>query len=748
MNYLLNIENVKTLNDAWIIFDERVNNNDQTITNDEITCILQKSTLYLEEAFNRNPENITKRIINLVTDIDDHMNSSLKKLDTKSYFSFLWGNKTDKNVETLKGLHNDINQLINDIQNEKKILTLYHSTTNPKSLHTLGNNYLKLYQQKELKAEFYSHWGIKFIEKAASLYEKQGDIIKANELRLSISDLEILGHDNPMNQMNFLVNEHPIVVDHAILGHLEYGVPFHRMDGHKIKGENIRVRNIKIDGVDKVMVNFKVSYFESDNIRNTLLNLIDKNLQAMLISKKICNEVTVEGGVFTYYKKEGDSFVTGDNNAWKMGKCIIVNLHGLGKIEIGCDPAYGSMYNKVNITMEKDASEKDLQKILSVMGLTSALCRATPDDYNRLKMNSLIHFLYPREAAKYDRELWYHELPLDQVLDRLEKETNLKGMKKDLLNTIPLVQTHTLATGETRFKMSNLSPVIEEMGGRGFISGISGSDMLSAAKCTACVLKSGFISSQGRFDHGLLLGGASSEDDHKRNSADSIYARAITQSAIETHKDITHIPFHGAIQIILKNEAVELMPYFHENDCYGCRNPKDEQYGIDYLNRPNVYEHYENNSSKWNVLNEVMFKNNLDPSYIAGIIYQDPRRELSSMIMERNPAFFPENLISAEEKMEYITGNPELVENELAKYPEYFISSSGAATFYGNSIAEHWVLNPKETIKSELEKVGIHGMFNFENLDDFIQEKNTLDEDVFKHCHNQPITKKTVSNQK
>lgn len=766
----------------WETLTSRVEGDPSTV--EELDNIIQKTKLLIEETYNRNPENISEYKVVEITKIDAQIDKIINIM--KPHLATTSNTDITKNIKNLNNLHSDISKLHHAFKTEEMIRDSYYELENPDELVKKGEEYRKIYEESSVKAEFYSHWSIKFIEKAAALYLLEDDINKAIALRLQLANLEVVSPSSPIAHLERSLRNNSMNIEHPIIGNLDYGVSFNRMDGQKIKGQNIRVRNVKFGDEEKKLVTFKLAYFEAQNMQEFLKKLNNKDVKKMILDEGICTDVNVEEKNFFYYKFEGDHFVINDESKrMEMGSCISVTLEGLGTIEIGSNPEYGSMFNKVNITLEREGSYKDLQKIVSIMGLTNALCRSTPSDLERMKYNYLIHFFYPRLAAELDKSHYYHEIPIDQLLDKLEKINS--GIKNRLENYIPQVEVETMSTGETRFKLSGLSTEIEKLGGRGFITGVSGPTISSQAECAACIMKSGFLSSQSRFDHGLLLGGASSQDDHKNNSADSVYARAITQNAIEGHEQISLIPLTGGsynIQFVLKMQAVNLMPYFHKADSFGCRNPINEKYGDAYFNRPDVYEHFKDNNEEWNCQNEVMFKTSLDPAYIAGVIYQDPRRELSKIISARNVDFFPEECETAEDKMEFIAKNPNRVRDELKTYPGYldpalllceritekeptflaqqtseedkikfiekrfslaktilkqhgedFPFDDSKPMYKGSVIAEHWVVNPKEKLKEELSKVGIKNMFQNVQLDDFIKEKYVLDADTFKDCH-------------
>lgn len=628
--------------------------------------------------------------------------------------------------------------LLDYAANQTPNLQKNYAGNDPTELERNGRILLELYGSSEGNVDYYLQWGVKFLEKAADMYTKSNDI-KALELRLELSESDIIGSNNTLSQMNTLL-ETPIKIKHLILGEINDGICFNPIDGQKIKGENLKVKHISVDGNEQKSISFKTSYWAADNVRTALLQLQRPECAEMLISRNFCSNVTVESGSHYYYPQENGSFTTTStantttsiSRPW--GAAINVTLEGLAAIQIGADKTYGSLYNKVNITMDPRATPQDLQKVLSIMGLTSAVTNATDEDQKRLKINTLIHFFYPRLVADLERTREYHETPIDDLLEELDQLQ--PGLKQKVLEHLDQLEIHSLSSGESRFKLQGLDLEIEKLGGRGFISGIGGSSFSNAATNLACIMQTGFLASQVRFENGLLLGGDSARDDHKRNGADSIYARAVTQNCIDQNFNIAKVDLSGWINVTLHNRAVNLMPYFHTRDYYGCRNPDDEDYGWCYRSRPNMEEHYKANQSNWVLNNEVMFKSRLDPEYITGITYRDPRRVLVQQISDKNATFFPSELITSEEKMEYITAHAQLVSEELASYEGYLILK-GAPTYEGRSIAEHWVVNPRQTIKNELARVGIIDEINGKEIDDFIQEKEILDADMFKSCHSQ-----------
>ena len=598
----------------------------------------------------------------------------------------------------------------------------FYEIRSPNLLKSFGEKLYHRCQQSDERASLYAHWAVKFLEKCAKcLYDQGTDDEGVIQIRLQIATMNLIQKDHALLQIDERL-KHPVEIQTA-KGKINYGTVFREMDSHQLKGGCMQVRDVKIDGEEKRIVFFKTAYWAADRIRESLNLFQDQNLAQLLIDQGICKSVKVEELPYRYlyYSQEENNFDSTDNRQIYAGKVLTLQLEGLGTIQIGMEKSWGSMINQVQVTLNQGASATDLQKALAVMGLGDLMTPTTEKSLERLKVNTLIHFFYPHLAAKEDKSSDYHEKPIEDLLQELESQE--PGITATIKKHLPLLESYEVVPGgETRFRLKNLAKMAGELGGRGFVTDM-GADLKRASKHLASILQSGFFSTQQRLAGGHIIEGLSCQRDLETNGADAVYCRLITENAQDKA-----IPqgggSRGAIQVFMALEAIEQMPYFHSTDNYGCRNPDDPDYGQYYLQRPGFKEFVESNQNKWINTNEVMFKNHLDPQYIALITYQDPRKTILKELENQLPDDMKK--LTEKEQLNYLSTHLQEVTDLLKGHSE-FDEQSGK--FLGRSLAKHWLLDPLQTIQQALNSQNI-------DMNDLkIIEENEISSEICQSCY-------------
>jgi hypothetical protein len=630
----------------------------------------------------------------------------------------------------------EIEELLVNMANKKESLV-------QEQLYKFDAHLLKLcgerlyHALKTNKTSFYANWTCKFLERAAKLYQRKGDSQKAIELRLFIAQVELIYPENPLSCLDAKL-QNPIRIPHP-KEDINYGAAFSSMGSQELKGGHFRVRDIILDNQGKRVATFNLTRCAAEEVRMNLRLLKQPDL-AKLIENGLNTTLEIdEDKNFCYYTAINGKYDSTHPGKIETSPVLTVHLKGLAKIQIGTDVYWGSMIDKVHCTFEAGASPADLQKVFSIMGLANMMAPSTDADIERLKVNFLIHFFYPKIAAKKDNQSNYFETPIPQLLKELEKEPEGAGLPHKIYKYLNKLEFYEI-DGERRLRLKDLSDKAERLGARGLYTGIFGKSIANGAEIFASIMQSGFIPTEQRLELGWTdSAGASMMPDLQSGGAIAGFYRIITQSAI--NKPLP--PFNGGnlngfMQILFKTKVLKLMPYFHSKDSYGSRNPHTTNSNIPrnaYTTRPNLREFLKDNEKFWEQSNEVMLKGRLSPEkYIAGIMYQDPRKILVANIEEKfssgellNHRNFFSGCTTLKEKIQFVSDNPNDVLTVLKCLPHFDHYKN---TYRGYDVLEHWTVDPELAIRAALEKDGVP--YN----DLLIQESNTFSNQIFLKCNN------------
>jgi hypothetical protein len=623
----------------------------------------------------------------------------------------------------------------NIIKKKENLLQEQLYKFDPFLLELCGKRLLEL---KKRNTAFYINWTCKFLERAAALYQKKGNFQKAIELRLVLAEAKLIYPENPLSTLDTKL-QHPVIISHP-KGDINYGTVFNWMGSQELKGGHFRVRDITLDNQQKKVATFNLTYCAADEVRENLRLLKQADL-AKLIESKLGTTIEVqEDKNFCYYTAINGEYDSTRPDKVEGSPVLTVDLKGLAKIQIGKDLLWGSMIDNVHITLEPGASPEDLQKVFSIMGLANIAIPSTDADIERLKVNFLIHFFYPKIAVIRDRKSEYFETPIPQLLEELEKQPEGTGLTQKIYKHLDKLKFYEI-DGEQRLRLNNLSEQAERLGARGLYSGIYGKSIAKAAEAFASVMQSGFIPTEKRLELGWTnTAGASMIPDLKSGGAIAGFYRLITESALRQQPPTCdNQNLSGCMQILFKTKMLKLMPYFHSQDSYGNRNPFTDNVAIPvqaYENRPNLKEFVKANEKSWGKTNEVMLKGHLSAQkYVAGIVYQDPRKvlvadiedKLSSGELSDTYKDFFSSCTNLEEKIQFTSDNRDKVLELLKSLPTFDQSKN---TYKDYDVFDHWTLNPKLAIVDALKKGGVA----YEGL--VIQESDTFNNEIFANCHN------------
>ena len=170
--------------------------------------------------------------------------------------------------------------------------------------------------------------------------------------------------------------------------------------------------------------------------------------------------------------------------------------------------------------------------------------------------------------------------------------------------------------GQYIWAIQGLANEVKAAGGLGLMHGVFGSDFNEATGRLINMLKSGILSTQDRFQAGIIAHGTSCEDDLKSGGAESVFARLITE---KMSKDPESYGLNGKMQILCDLDLVERVGFVYSSDQYGTKE------AMTYSARPSILQLTEKcqKAPDYSKSNEVCIRNRIPPERFKGVLVKD-----------------------------------------------------------------------------------------------------------------------------
>jgi hypothetical protein len=571
---------------------------------------------------------------------------------------------------------------------------------------------------------FYRYWTIRLFEKAINLYGQRQDFEKIAALRLKMCNLNLKVEQLPLARVLSDIDRPKMVPNHLCGGEMNLGIGSSDVDGDIVKRGSVQARKVTLDQEEKIVLNITMTAHGVRGAQANMRLLARPEIQEKF--KAIVPSIEVRREPFIYpVLRDGKLSSVVQDGAVPMGTALVVHFPGIGKVEIG-DDVFATLNESVRITLEPNVTMNQLKDILILTGLGALVSESTHVSEEKLKAHTILHALYPRIAARMESPRHY-SMSMEDFLKAVEIEGDKEGVGRgvrvveEIRANLDKLSKIEIAPGRYTYRMSELDKEVYLEGGLGFVSGVGDKQSVeNTSTIMAALIQGGMLSSQMRYGLGILKGGDSVPQDHQSKAADSVFTRLITRNALGF--SIAKTPLRGNYQILWNLSIANRLPYCHRRDSYGCRNMKLPRFGQDYEDRPSLLEHVRENQKAWLPDNEVMFKNYLGPENIAGISYQDPRKELLQELLARNPNFFPENVNTEARRLDYISSNKGEAINVMGE------------KWQGFSIDTHWCVDPKQSLVDKLYALNIREI-NGVAVEDFIVERNEYSLAMMSCCY-------------
>lgn len=484
-------------------------------------------------------------------------------------------------------------------------------------------------------------------ERIASSYVVS-NFAKALEVRIQVA--QKIQPSGPLANLQVaLQNEHP-----------KLGVKLYPVDTSLFKNHSLGVQTRKFtDGTTQLHLNAKLSHPIRQKLQDSIeaIKAHPKSLFDAL-PNGFCNSVNVSTETIAYEgrtdkmgKWDGDFSHDIKAHGFKVfaqypitSLCAsqVIKFEGVGKVTIATSDFHAE-HNRISIDLDpsisvENAPEK-LNIIFAALGLGTVSSSFRTEDNERIKVMQLFRAFYPKEAYDFERESISFEESVESLKTRIaNKVPDMKAKFKDYLVDHPeKMYQQEVYPGQPVWCVKGLSDDVRKAGGIGLMTGVTANNFDDAIKRLMSMLKGGALSSQDRFELGIMAKGDSSGADLQSGGGDSVFVRMITEGMPKNFNDY---PLNGKMQILYDLDLVERVGYVYSEDKFGTKDPSD------YRERPTVTKLVENIEIKPNEYmgNEICIHHRIGSEFIKGIrVNNDSEKAILIEALKKEPNLVTQN---------------------------------------------------------------------------------------------------------
>lgn len=252
-----------------------------------------------------------------------------------------------------------------------------------------------------------------------------------------------------------------------------------------------------------------------------------------------------------------------------------------GKLIIGAAPLYKTIYETVQLEVpanQKDGDElKQMQQILTVLGLGPVMGKQLKQDDERLMLGAMLkaHFPQAWDAIQLDKN--YHDYSPAQLRQKMIKlEPGMKEKFEMYENNPHLVGKRQIFPGKELYALGDISQGMEKAGILGFFTG-------TGVKGAVAFLNSGILSSDLK-KRAMInsAAGGSEEEDMITGGSSSVFLRSFNDKLTNVPISSKKFDFSNDYQVIYKTESINVGGVCYHGDQFGIRNPHYDKNGKKY----------------------------------------------------------------------------------------------------------------------------------------------------------------------
>lgn len=463
-------------------------------------------------------------------------------------------------------------------------------------------------------------------EKLAQSYIKKSEFTKAYQLRLRTARL--IAPTDPFTNLHLALAQ----ADPKLGLHLQ------PLDTYLFKNQSIVVHQREYeDKTKRLQIYAKLSHPARAQIQSSLDRI--KTLPNELLKAlpaDFCKDITVtevplvyQGRISLNKNKWDGPFSTDLKKGFdiQFAQECVIDFKGVGKIKIGNSPNVRTAYNQLSIELDPSipnhqASEK-LIILFAALGLGAVASTSRPEDIERFKVMQLLRGYYPKEAYFFEREAKSFEESVVGLKACIEaKIPDMKAkFQKYLVDHPELMYQQEVYPGQFVWSIKGLANEVRKAGAIGLMQGVGHeyNSIEKNVKQVVSMLKAGALSTQDRFQAGIMAQGASTVKDIVSGGAESVFLRMVTKSM---PKEIKMYALKGGMQILYDLDLIERVGYVYPDDCYGEKHPTKYQFRPNAVQLALKLEQTVFSASKY-VDNEVCVRNRIPPQFIKAIRVND-----------------------------------------------------------------------------------------------------------------------------
>jgi len=340
-------------------------------------------------------------------------------------------------------------------------------------------------------------------------------------------------------------------------------------------------------------------------------------------------------------------------NVREIGTASRIKLSENMELEVGNDPEFWTAYHNVRIFCTQRTSLQEIYQTFALIGLPTALMVSGIDDQKKECLARILHFRFPKKST-----LGSSADPCEIYNNLSQKER--RGVDRDLASMrLSLVGPHHL-----EYVLPSISKEVEELGGECIGVHICSGGTYPTAVVLANIIRTGFLSTQERFQRGIISHGCVPIHNCRTGSANQVFTRLFTENQFTSKYEIARCPRQGKILIMLDLQVMERLPYFYLSDLGGVRNPyfrvkenvaeklrpAQHRLGAEHIaERPSLEEFVSKQVFRPYPHNEIMFDKTLGPQYIRKIVLRTERDKRTVLKVLRSRGILEINGVSLEE---------------------------------------------------------------------------------------------------
>ncbi|MDP1880604.1 MAG: hypothetical protein Q8K60_06665 [Parachlamydiaceae bacterium] len=400
-----------------------------------------------------------------------------------------------------------------------------------------------------------------------------------------------------------------------------FGQHYHGYGKGIVKGMNLEFRT-EVDNdkhEDVRILSFKVNHVFRKELELNINNF--KSLNKNRLNRMLVNQLP---NIKNFDLKTIDS---------DFGKVHELNFQGLGVIYIGADTKCHTLYNRVEILVNKNQNVFDFHQLLSLLHLDRVLVQSSEEDIERMKIGHLFRVFFPKEAFYLERDEKFFELPVSTLKNEIER--TVPAMQNIFVEHLSNMEKAEILPGRIRYTIPNLSKIANCYGNEGaLVSTITNTkNDNELIYRTISTLKMGLISSEMRFNHGMNVSGLCSVDNFYSGGADSVFTQYVNENNLN---NLDKFGYPGKVRIIFSLDLVNTGTYQYLYDNLGYRynlSEVNQSANYQYINRLNIFKFFKIQKYENDQINEIMIKEIIPENKIVGIWIKN--EELKSKLMDQ-----------------------------------------------------------------------------------------------------------------